>query len=268
MRRPLESRVTAFATMALAVLTLAASASGAPTRASGTLQLEAQFHLKWSNVACPPGTSPSNGCFLFAGNGVAPGLGLATVTYTLLDDEPVPGCHHFDFTPVAISVAGKGQIDATLVDPKTKCLVAPNPFGTFRASFTGGSGAYANASGSGSVQIQIIGSDSGVSIDSWAGMLTVPGLEFDVTPPALRGAVSKTVRAPKGANGLRVRYTVSAQDAVDGPVPATCRPRSGSFFKVGRTKVACSATIRVAIRVEPDSRSPSSGLSSDSEERD
>ena len=70
----------------------------------------------------------------------------------------------------------------------------------------------------------------------------MPGLEFDVTPPGLKGAVSKTVRAPKNAKRVRVRYTVTAQDAVDGSVPVSCMPRSGAFFKLGRTKVSCAAT--------------------------
>ena len=34
---------------------------------------------------------------------------------------------------------------------------------------------------------------------------------------------------------------VTAQDAVDGSVPAICTPRSGRAFTVGKTKVACSA---------------------------
>jgi HYR domain len=243
MRRPRTASVTAAAAAAaLAVALALAGTAGGSRRAVGTLQLQAQFHTAWNSIACPPQTSPSNGCFRFSGDAIVPGLGRATVAYTVLDDEPARGCHHFDFTPVVVGVDGKGQIDATLVDPKTKCLVAPNPFGTFAATFTGGSGTYADASGSGVVQIQITGSDRGTSIDTWSGTLIVPALDFDVTPPVLRGAASKTVRAPKGAKRVRVRYTVTAEDVVDGTVPATCTPRSASFFKAGRTKVTCSAT--------------------------
>ena len=73
-----------------------------------------------------------------------------------------------------------------------------------------------------------------------------------------RGAVSKTVKAPKKAKSMRVRYTVKATDAVDGAVATKCTPRSGSAFKVGRTKVTCSATTRAATRPRRSSRSPSS----------
>jgi hypothetical protein len=70
----------------------------------------------------------------------------------------------------------------------------------------------------------------------------VPGLEFDVTPPTLSGAVNKTVRARKGSKLVRVTYRVTAGDAVDGSVPVSCLPRSGSPFTIGRTLVKCSAT--------------------------
>ncbi len=77
---------------------------------------------------------------------------------------------------------------------------------------------------------------------TWRGALTVPGLEFDLTPPTIKGAVSKTVWAPKRAKRVRVTYTVKAQDNVDDSVAATCEPRSRSLFKIGRTQVTCSAT--------------------------
>ena len=63
-----------------------------------------------------------------------------------------------------------------------------------------------------------------------------------MTPPTLSGATSKTVRAPRGVNRVRVTYKVTATDDADGQVPATCRPGSGSRFPVGRTVVRCSAT--------------------------
>jgi hypothetical protein len=70
----------------------------------------------------------------------------------------------------------------------------------------------------------------------------VPGLELDLAPPTFSGAKSKTVRAPKGATRVRVKYNVTARDAVDGPIPVSCGPRSGSRFEVGRTIVICEAT--------------------------
>lgn len=82
----------------------------------------------------------------------------------------------------------------------------------------------------------------GTTRDEWTGSLSVPGFEFDVTPPVLSGARSRTVRAPKNAKRFRVAYAVTARDAVDGVVPVACKPRSGSRFKLGRTLVRCLAT--------------------------
>ena len=57
----------------------------------------------------------------------------------------------------------------------------------------------------------------------------------------MKGIVSKTVRAPRGAKRVRVTYKVTARDDVDA-VPVSCRPRSGSRFRIGRTVVKCTAT--------------------------
>jgi len=56
------------------------------------------------------------------------------------------------------------------------------------------------------------------------------------------GAASKAVRVPKRLKRVRVAYTVTAHDDVDGAVDVTFRPRSCSWFTVGRTRVRCSAT--------------------------
>ena len=110
---------------------------------------------------------------------------------------------------------------------------------------TGGSGAYVGASGAGTVAIAGNFSPSfghAVGVDTWTGTLVVPGLEFDLTPPALRAPAAKTVRVPKRLKRTRVSYAASARDDVDGAVPVSCKPTSGSRFKLGRTVVRCSAT--------------------------
>jgi hypothetical protein len=61
-------------------------------------------------------------------------------------------------------------------------------------------------------------------------------------PPAVTGATGKTVRGPRCAKRARVTYTITARDEVDGVVPVSCRLKSVSFFKMGRTLVRCSAT--------------------------
>ena len=59
---------------------------------------------------------------------------------------------------------------------------------------------------------------------------------------SLTGTRNRTVRAPRGSKRARVAYSVTAHDDVDGAVPVTCSPRSGSWFRIGRTVVRCSVT--------------------------
>jgi hypothetical protein len=71
------------------------------------------------------------------------------------------------------------------------------------------------------------------------GTFTVTVL--DRTAPRL-GIPSQTRSEATGPAGAVVAYTVTATDLVDGTVPATCTPASGSTFPLGETVVSCSAT--------------------------
>jgi large repetitive protein len=42
-------------------------------------------------------------------------------------------------------------------------------------------------------------------------------------------------------HGARVTFSVTASDAVDGTIPASCDPQSGSLFPLGETQVSCTA---------------------------
>lgn len=230
-------------------LAAAAGAKGAPKRASGTMQLQSTFAAAYKRRSdyCPPGTPPSVLCYRFVGINDVPGLGHATETYTNTWDERVcpPDRPISQFRTAVIEVAGKGRIDLSLAAPYCGPF-SPAEVGPLEGTITGGSGTYEGASGSvqfrASVSEYLNPCHCGTASDTWTGTLTVPGLEFDLTPPVLKGAVSKTVRAPKKARRVRVRYTVTARDAVDASVPVACKPRSGSRFKLGRTVVNCSAT--------------------------
>jgi len=63
----------------------------------------------------------------------------------------------------------------------------------------------------------------------------------DKTPPVVTVPSDMTVDAT-GSSGAVVTFTGSASDVMDGSVPVTCTPASGSTFPVGATKVTCSAT--------------------------
>lgn len=56
------------------------------------------------------------------------------------------------------------------------------------------------------------------------------------------GMQDRTVYVRRPAKRLRVRYALAAEDDVDGLVAVSCKPNSGSWFKLGRTKIRCAAS--------------------------
>jgi hypothetical protein len=139
--------VPLLAAFAAVALTLAAGASGSPNRASGTLQLDARFAVKWQGGAvCPEGTSATFICYEYVGDSVVSGVGHVTVRYTkTFDNNFSVGCVH-TLPAAVIEVAGKGTINVSMVGPECESL--PPALSSFEATITGGSGAYAGASGS------------------------------------------------------------------------------------------------------------------------
>jgi len=71
--------------------------------------------------------------------------------------------------------------------------------------------------------------------------VTVNLIVVDTVPPDLTLPTDMTVPA-QDASGAVVNFPASAKDAVDGSVPVTCVPASGSTFPVGTTVVNCSAS--------------------------
>ncbi len=221
----------------------------------GRLAFRAELNMRGELGDCPAGTPSGVRCGLRHGSGFVRGLGSVSESYVNLEQLNAEGCPDlFRVLPktARFTVAGKGTIDFA-VPASTGCysdardqVLTPTypPF-----TITGGSGVYAGASGSGTLTHRVhrlFSCPCAAGTDVWVGSLVVPGLAFDVTAPTLSGAAGKTVRAPRGASRVRVTYKVVARDAVDGAVPLSCRPRSGSRFKIGRTVVTCSATDRSA----------------------
>jgi hypothetical protein len=226
---------------------------GAPSKAAqvdaaGTLALRAEVSVGYPATQCQLGTPRLFECFLRTGSAIVPGLGSVEESYAYVIENTPAGCTaapgadalRLPATTVRLTVAGKGEIH--LRTAGTGCL---SRTGSLRSSepftITGGSGLYAGASGGGTLTSLSVGPSSG-GIDTWTGTLVVPGLQFDLTAPTIKGAVDKKVRVARRAKRVRVTYAVTAQDDVDGLVPMTCSPRSGTPFAVGRTRVTCSAT--------------------------
>jgi hypothetical protein len=238
-------RGLALAVLATAVAvaaTVQVASGGAKTGATtGSLAFGAALAMTSTPGPCPPGSPPdADLCAARTGSGAIRGLGRVSETYTFFVQEG--DCDRVFETTVRLEVAGKGELQLALDRYQGEC-VSSSLYLSRAFTITGGSGIYAGASGGGTVSHQVVASGGGpVGRDLWTGTLSVPGLEFDLTPPTLSGAVNKTVRARKGSKRVRVTYRVTASDAVDGSVPVSCRPRSGSRFKIGRSVVTCSAT--------------------------
>jgi hypothetical protein len=230
-------------TTALAVAATVQVASGVAKTgaATGSLAFEAVLGMTSTFGPCPPGSPPeADVCAARTGSGFVRGLGGVAQKYTFFVQEG--NCDRVFETTVRLEVAGKGELQLAVDRYRGECisssLILSRAF-----TITGGSGIYAGASGGGTVNHRADATPNGsVGKDTWTGTLNVPGLEFDVTPPTLSGAVNKTVRARRGSKRVRVTYKVIASDAVDGSVPVSCEPRSRSRFKIGRTLVKCSAT--------------------------
>ena len=237
----------------LICLTMGSAAAGSvrvsPAVQLGELAINSSLSVRSTSAVCPPDASPeADECFSRSGGGLVPGLGLVTQTYTFIVDTNSPTCVDGDILLPSrgkLTVAGKGEIAVALAGPSgcyqpaEAVLQASQPF-----SITGGTGRYVGAAGSGTVKhdTQPDGAGGSSGNDAWVGTIAVPGLVFDLTPPVISGATPKSGRARRGRKRVRVTYRVTARDDVDGAVPVTCRPRSGSWFKIGRKTVKCSAT--------------------------
>ena len=242
-----EDRITRcvlFSAVAFALVAVPI-ASGGAKRGADSLTLHAEFHVAGLMVACPPEAPPeAEMCSQRSGTGLVPGLGFVTEDYMyFVDENPSPSCGGVRALASTgqLNVSGKGTIRFDLAHSE-QCVPdfakANRPF-----KITGGSGVYEGAAGTGTVNHDFHEeAGRGVGTDTWSGSLDVPGHEFDLTPPTLSGLVNRAVRVRKGVKRVRVKYRVTAQDMVDGSVPARCEPGSGSRLRVGRTVVKCSAT--------------------------
>jgi rhamnogalacturonan endolyase len=115
------------------------------------------------------------------------------------------------------SYAASGLPTGLSIDTTTGVISgSPQAVGTFNVTLSA-----ANANGTGSAKLT----------------LTV----IDTTPPVLTLPNDITAEAT-GANGAAVTFSASALDGVDGNVPVTFSPASGSIFPLGTSTVTATAT--------------------------
>lgn len=147
MQRRLSLRILTTLGLVVAVLgSLAATAARADS--VGTLQVDGRLEVNFSPSQCAVGTPISTNCYslVSAGDGLVPGLGKATTTYTLVYDNYGSACGHVH---AQVAVAGKGEID--LATSSTDCIPDGNAVSSSEATVSGGSGQYTGAAGSGTL---------------------------------------------------------------------------------------------------------------------
>lgn len=231
----------------------AALAALAPSTPADSASLHVALKFTGIAAACPSGYPSTAECHSRAGGPVAvPGLGFVSQSYLAVVDLAPAGCpegtQKILSYPSQLIVKDRGRIfisvsaSNTCADAGVPLLSVAQPF-----TITGGTGVFAGAAGSGEVTRTHVGCCPGFGTDNWDGTITAPGFVVDLSPPAIRGAHNRVVHASRAAKSMRVRYRVTALDAIDGPLRPTCRPRSGSRFRVGRrTTVHCSVSDRSA----------------------
>ncbi len=212
------------------------------TARADTLRLDSLFQAPFGQADCPPVAPATTFCYPASASPVLRGLGKTSMGWTIEEDltDLDRNCVHAAIARLSIVVAGKGEID--LSARSEGCQPYPDPQ-TLPYTVLGGSGAYAGATGSGSIVFLShteppLRREIKVRLN---GSIDVPGLTFDTTAPVFVPSKSRMVTTA-GARGARVRFSVRATDAVDGLVPVSCKPGSGSLFRIGRTRVTCSAT--------------------------
>jgi hypothetical protein len=242
---------------ALTISVLAAASAVAlelsPAISADSASLHVSIPWRGQDAACPPGYSATTLCHPHQAGPVAvPGLGFVSQSYVFAVELAPSGCpagtQRALSYPAQLLVKGRGTISMS-VAPSEVCAAEGVPSVSVSQAFTitGGTGVFADASGSGVVSRTHVTCCSAAGTDNWDGTLSAPAFHVDLTPPTIKGAHNRLVHASGGVKRVRVRYKVTAQDDRDGALRPTCRPRSGSRFRVGRrTKVHCSVSDRSA----------------------
>ncbi|MFF3334449.1 HYR domain-containing protein [Streptomyces sp. NPDC002888] len=150
--------------------------------------------------------------------------GKDTAVVTVVDTT-APGVTVDDLTVEATGPDGAVvEYTATAVDTvdgPTKVTCTPPPGSTFPV---------------GKTTVTCTSTDAHENTGEDTAVITV----VDTTAPVV--TVDDRTEPATGPDGAVIEYTATAQDIVDGPLPVTCTPLSGSTFPVGETTVTCTAT--------------------------
>jgi hypothetical protein len=173
------------------------------------------------------------------------GLGTTTVTCTATDAAGNAGSESFDVTvvdttpPVISGTPGDFTVEATGPDGATATYTAPTA-----SDLVDGVVAVTCEPPSGALfplDVATVVTCTATDSTGNSSTSTFTVLVSDTTAPVLAvpGDITEEATGPDGAT---VTYAVTASDTVDGDVPVTCVPPSGSTFALGTVEVGCTAT--------------------------
>jgi hypothetical protein len=126
------------------------------------LNLRAKFDVRYPPETCPAGIAYTVECFTRSGSSTVPGLGKVDVSGAYSVESQSAGCTADRVkalpTTVRFVVRGKGEIEFRVAVSDCLDRVPPLPVRAQEAfTITGGSGAYAGATGSGTVATESYG---------------------------------------------------------------------------------------------------------------
>jgi len=169
-------------------------------------------------------------------------LDVTTVTCTATDSKGAKGTASFKITvrdttapvlklpdPITVDADASGVAVVTFVATATDAVTTPITPICSPASGT--------AFPIGSTTVTCTAKDAANNQASGSFTVTV---RKPNTPPVVFAPSGMVVEAT-GPAGAIVVFAASANDAEDGPLPATCSPASGTIFPIGATTVTCTA---------------------------
>ena len=158
------------------VCCLPASAAGRieAMDASRTLPLRGTLHATYNPTKCPAGTplmteGSLTPCYLVIAHGTIPGLGKVVDRRVAIVLHSTTKCPQVKFS-IVLTVGNRGTIGAAAakrcVDPQADVRILP-------FTITGGTQAFASATGSGTITVSTAGTGYGFETETWKGRLTL-----------------------------------------------------------------------------------------------
>jgi len=171
-------------------------------------------------------------------------LGTTTVNTSAVDAAGNPGNGSFtvtvvDTTPPVITLAGANpmvvSVGATFIDPGATAMDSVDGNLTSEIVVSGGP-VETTMPGSYTLTYNVSDAEMNAAVPVTRTLNVV-----DTTPPVITVPADLVVQTPN-SGGATITFTTSAIDYVDGVVPTTNNPASGSLFPVGTTTVTTTAT--------------------------